>query len=360
MTEGNSGTVSAALRGQRVRALLWLTLIFWGSNLLLLTLGTVLSGNPHLAELTAMRVLTTLVGLGFCYLIHLMLRHPRLSTARRRLIALAITAPIAAETFAWISYFAEAAVEPALWSVEITGSAVVRTIAFWTWFFLAWAGLYLALSYSFDVREEQQRSAQIREQAHIARLRALHSQINPHFLFNSLNSVSALILDRKVQLADEMVARLARFLRMGLAADPTGKIPLAAEIELQRAYLEIEQLRYNDLEIRISVPGELQGALVPSLILQPVVENAVKYGVAGAPPPSAVAIDASANGPQLILRVCDSGMGSRKAAKGAGIGLANVRQRLQLLYGAGNAALTVGFLADGSFEARIELPLESS
>ena len=358
--DGEFRADSDAMRAQRVRALLWLTLIFWGSNLLLLTLGTALSGNPHLAELTGMRVLTTLVGLGFCYLIHLMLRHPRLSTTRRRLIALAIIAPIAAELFAWVSYFAEAAVEPALWSVQITGSAVVRTITFWTWFFLAWAGLYLALSYSFDVREEQQRSAEIKEQAHIARLRALHSQINPHFLFNSLNSVSALILDRKVELADEMVAKLARFLRMGLAADPTGKIPLAAEIDLQSTYLEIEQLRYHDLDVRISVPEELQNALVPSLILQPIVENAVKYGVAGAPPPSTVDIEATSDGARLTLRVRDSGKGSGSTAKGAGIGLANVRQRLQLIYGAGNAELTAGPLADGSFEAAISLPLESA
>ena len=118
---------------------------------------------------------------------------------------------------------------------------------FFTWCFLAWAGLYLALMYGFDVHEEQRRSAELRERAHIAQLRALHSQINPHFLFNSLNSVSALILDKNTEKAEEMVVKLAHFLRLGLAADPTRKIPLDLEIELQRSYLEIEQLRFPDL-----------------------------------------------------------------------------------------------------------------
>jgi LytS/YehU family sensor histidine kinase len=136
---------------------------------------------------------------------------------------------------------------------------------------LAWAGLYLALMYSFDVQDEQRRSAELREQAHVAQLRALHSQINPHFLFNSLNSVSALILDRNSEKAEEMVVKLARFLRLGLAADPTRKIPIEVEMELQRTYLEIEQLRYPDLAVDFSLPEAIKDALVLSLILQPIV-----------------------------------------------------------------------------------------
>ena len=347
----------STLRRQRVRAQLWLTLIFWGSNLLLLTLGTALSGNPHLSALTGTRILTTIAGLALCYLIHRVLQLPSLSTTRKRLIALAIIAPIAAEAFAWTSFLAEAAVEPALQSVQVTGSAVVRTISFWTWFMLAWAGLYLALSYSFDVREEQLRSAELRERAHIAQLRALHSQINPHFLFNSLNSVSALILDRKISEADEMVAKLAHFLRLGLAADPTKTIKLGDEIDFQRAYLEIEQLRYHDLGVSIEVPEPLREAQVPALILQPIVENAVKFGVAGSPPPSCIAIHASTDGSRLHLRVRDGGEGGgSKAKQGTGIGLANVRQRLQLTYGPGNTELTAG-IVEGGYEVDLTLPL---
>jgi len=344
----------------RTRAALWLTLAFWGSGYVLLTLATALSGNEYLPAIAGMRILTTLVGLGFCYLIHLLLRHPRLSTTKRRLIALACFAPIAAELYAWAAFFMMAMVDPSLDLKNFTWSGAVNTIAFWTWFFLAWAGLYLALMYSFDVQDEQRRSAELREQAHVAQLRALHSQINPHFLFNSLNSVSALILDKDTDKAEEMVVKLARFLRLGLSADPTRKIPLELEVELQRSYLDIEQLRYPDLAVQVDVPEPLKGMLVPSLILQPIVENAVKYGVAGAPPPTSITICAMAGGEQLTLDVIDSGQGSKSSSVGGGIGLTNVRQRLTLLYGEGRTGLIAGREADGRYRVRVSVPLEEA
>ena len=344
----------------RASAALWLTLAFWGSNYILLTLGTVLSGNPRLPAIAGMRIFATLVGLGFCYLIHLMLSHPRLSTTKRRMIALACAVPVAAELYAWAAYFAMAAVDPSLNLKNFTWNGAVSTIAFWTWFFLAWAGLYLALMYGFDAQEEQRRSAELRERAHVAQLRALHSQINPHFLFNSLNSVSALILDGRTAIADEMVVKLARFLRLGLAADPTRKIPLSLEVELQRSYLEIEQLRYPDLDFEVDLPEPLTEMLVPSLILQPIVENAVKYGVAGAPPPSTIAIRVTREGEQLVVEIIDSGKGKAPPAASGGIGLTNVRQRLALIYGADRSDLAAGRRADGSFQVRLSLPVEAS
>jgi signal transduction histidine kinase len=348
----------AGLREQRVRAVAWLTLIFWVSNFLLLTLATALAGNAHLRGIVAVRFGEVLLGLCVSFLFHLMLCSPRLSTTRRRLIALAIVTPFAAETFAWAVFFIERAVDPSLSLQSFTWAGAVRTITFWTWFFLAWAGMYLSVSYSFDVREEQQRAAEIRERAHIAQLRALHSQINPHFLFNSLNSVSALMLEGSVDHADQMVTKLARFLRLGLAADPTEKIPLSSEIELQQTYLEIEQLRYQDLVVTVSVPEALGAALVPALILQPIVENAVKYGVAGAPPPASIELAARTIDDRLVLEVIDSGKGHGPKTSGGGIGLANVRQRLGLIYGEDAATLSASRLDDGSFHVRVEFPLE--
>ena len=348
----------AELRDQRIRAVVWLTVIFWVSNYFALTLATGLAGNVHLSQIIMVRFGELVLGLCVSFLFHLMLRSPRLLTTRRRLIALAIVTPFAAETFAWAVFFAEAAVDPTLSLSNFTWAGAVRTITFWTWFFLAWAGMYLSISYSFDVREEQQRAAEIRERAHVAQLRALHSQINPHFLFNSLNSVSALMLEGSVAHADQMVTKLARFLRLGLAADPTDKIALSSEIELQRTYLEIEQLRYQDLVVSVSVPEELGAALVPALILQPIVENAVKYGVAGAPPPASIELKAWTLGNRIVLEVIDSGKGHGPKTSGGGIGLANVRQRLGLIYGEGAAALSANRLDDGSFHVRIEFPLE--
>jgi two-component system LytT family sensor kinase len=346
------------LEEQRVRWLLWVTVIFWISNFLLATLWTTLEANPALGPITATRLGTTLFGLVLCFLIHLMLGNPRFDTTRKRLIALAIISPIAAEVFAWVRFFAEAAVDPNLSLQNVTWGGSVRTISFYTWFFLAWAGFYLAVSYSFDLREEQQRTAEIRERAHVAQLRALHSQINPHFLFNSLNSVSALILDGKVALADEMVTKLAQFLRLGLAADPSHKIPLSTELELQRTYLSIEQLRYEDLRVSFEVPEQLLGAKVPALILQPIIENAVKYGVASAPPPATIDIKAWQSGRTLHIQVTDSGMSSAPKKTGAGIGLSNVLQRLRLIYGENRARLVATKLEDGSFQVELAFPLE--
>jgi len=348
----------ADLRSQRVRAVVWLTLIFWVANFLLLTLATGLAGNEHLRGIATVRFGEVLLGAGVSFLFHLMLRSPRLLTTRRRLIALAIVTPIAAELFAWTIFFIERSVDPSLSLQSFTWAGAVRTITFWTWFFLAWAGMYLSVSYSFDVREEQQRAAEIRERAHVAQLRALHSQINPHFLFNSLNSVSALILEGSVTDADQMVTKLARFLRLGLAADPTDKIALSSEIELQQTYLEIEQLRYQDLVVTVSVPEALGAALVPALILQPIVENAVKYGVAGAPPPASIELKAWTVDNRLVLEVIDSGKGHGPKTSGGGIGLANVRQRLALIYGEDEGALSASRLDDGSFHVRLEFPLE--
>jgi signal transduction histidine kinase len=346
----------ADLDRARVRSIVLVTLIFWGSNFFLLTLGTALNGNRHWPIIGAMRLVTMLLGLIFCFLIHLLLR--RMPTTRKRLIALAIIAPIAAETFAWAVYFGDAAVDSSLTLQAFTWGNAVRTIAFWTWFFIAWAGVYMAISYSFDVQEEQRQIVELRERAHVAQLRALHSQINPHFLFNSLNSVSALILDGQVGLADEMVTKLAQFLRLGLAANPTSRIPLSAELELQRTYLAIEQLRYQDLRVSFDVPEEISDVLVPALILQPIVENAVKYGVASAPPPATIAVRAWKSADDLHIRVTDSGKSSAPQAKGGGIGLSNVEQRLRLIFGDERTRLRTDKLPDGSFQAELVFPLE--
>jgi signal transduction histidine kinase len=348
----------AELARARARAAFWLTSIFWGVSFGLATLTVYLDGKPQWLAISLMRILPTLLGLGFCYLIHLLLRNRRLTTTKSRLIALALVAPVLAEIFAWANYFAGAAVDPSANLNDFNWATAIRTILFWTWFFLAWAGIYLALMYGFDVHEEQQRSAELRERAHVAQLRALHSQINPHFLFNSLNSVSALILDRNTEKAEEMVVKLARFLRLGLAADPTRKIPLDLELELQRSYLEIEQARYPDLSVEVSVPEPVRDALVPSLILQPIVENAVKYGVASAPPNATIAIHAFSDGQRLILQVTDSGRGTGSQNGGSGIGLANVRQRLALLYGEAGSALIAGRDPNGEYRVQITLPLE--
>jgi LytS/YehU family sensor histidine kinase len=346
------------LTRSRTRAAFTLTLVFWLSGYFLQTLTTALAGTARLFAISAVRIGSTMIGLGFCYLIHLLLSRPQLSTTRRRLVALAIVSPVFAEIYAWAAYLPAVLIDPSL-NHGITWSGSVQTISFWTWFFLAWSGLYLALTYSFDVRSEQLRSAELRERAHVAQLRALHSQINPHFLFNSLNSVSALILDNKGEQAEEMVAKLSRFLRLGLSADPTRTIPLSLEIELQQSYLEIQQVRYPDLAISICLPPDISELPVPALILQPIVENAVKYGVSGSPSAATIEINAQRKDGILVLEVKDSG-GGNAATGGVGIGLSNVRQCLALMYGEGRSDLEAGRQPDGTYRAQIRIPVSQS
>jgi len=154
------------------------------------------------------------------------------------------------------------------------------------------------------------------------------------------------------------VGKLARFLRLGLAADPTSKIPLSSELELQRTYLSIEQLRYQDLQVSFDVPEELGEAKVPALILQPIVENAVKYGVASAPPPATIEVKAWKSSDGLHISVKDSGKSTAPKTSGGGIGLSNVRQRLRLIYSEHRTSVSAGKLADGSFEVELAFPLE--
>jgi hypothetical protein len=341
----------------RGRAIAWLTVVFWLSNLLLLNLGTLLSGNPHTAAIMAMRALATLFGLLLCYLIHRLLNLPLLSSWRRRVVALALIAPLAAESFAWVNFFAIMFADPGVRLSDFTWGGAVSTVSFFTWFFLAWAGVYLALLYSYDVQDERYHSSELQAQAHEAQLRALHSQINPHFLFNSLNSVSALILDGKSGDADAMVSKLSQFLRIGLAVDPSERILLSREISLQRAYLDLERIRYPDLDVTIAVPAELRTVFVPSLILQPIVENAVKHGVAVTPPPVGITIAASEKEGRLIIEVRNDGTASNRSSKGAGIGLHHVGQRLRLLYG-DQGLLSHGPIPAGGYRVEIIMPLK--
>ncbi|MBA3677185.1 MAG: histidine kinase [Sphingosinicella sp.] len=342
----------------RGKAVLGLTLAFWLSNFMILTLGNFAGGEDKLVALALMRAVLTLFGLALCYVIYSLLQKISHISFKRRVLAIAILSLAAAEIHAWATYFGYSLVDPSRLVGSIRWSLAISNLAFWTWFFLAWAGLCLALEYSFDVKEEERRSSELQALAQTAKLRALHNQVNPHFLFNSLNSISALIIDNRIGEADRMVGRLADFFRMTMAVDPTSDISLKREIELQQVYLDIEQIRFPDLQFKIEIPGPLLNAAVPALLLQPIIENAVKYGVTTSAPPAQIGIKARRDGEQLTISVTDSGCSQNAPLKpGAGIGLRNVRARLEERFG---NAQSLSAQRDGAsgFEVVIRLPLE--
>ena len=226
-------------------------------------------------------------------------------------------------------------------------------------FFAAWGALFLALSYAAAVRAAEREAAGYRAAARDAELRALRYQVNPHFLFNTLNSLSTLILKDKKDDAESMILNLSTFFRTSLTADPTEDVVLSEEIRLQRLYLDIEAVRFPDrLIVDINVPPPLANACVPCLILQPLVENAIKYGVSRAKEPVTIRIAAREDSHGLVLSVEDDGepLGDDVKLHGAGVGLKNVTDRLKARFG-DEAACRYGPLANGGFGVTIFMPL---
>ena len=227
------------------------------------------------------------------------------------------------------------------------------------WSFIAWCAIVLALSYDADAREQSLRLMEAQALAAESQNQMLRYQINPHFLFNTLNALSSLILQKDFERAERMVLSLSNFLRASLEKAPGDKITLADELTAQHQYLAIEQERFGDrLRLSEALPPDLREALVPGLILQPLIENAVKYGVARTTRPVTVEIIAELRGDRVAVTVQDDAVPDiANEPTTLGVGLANVRRRLEVLYGEAGA-LTCGPRPDGGFAATIELPLE--
>jgi LytS/YehU family sensor histidine kinase len=243
---------------------------------------------------------------------------------------------------------------------EMALRSIVESTLSWYFLFAAWAALYVAMSYATQLRAADRRAAAFAREAQEAQLRALRYQINPHFLFNTLNSLSSLILSQKTDVAERMLMNLSTFFRTTLSADPTADIPLEEEIKLQRLYLDIEQVRFPErLRVEIDIPPALSNARVPILILQPVVENAIKYGVARSRRPVTLRLSAYEEAGRLHLKVKDNGeqdLGPSSDASGAGVGLKNVCERLIARYGV-QAGCFHGPDPEGGYTVHVILPV---
>jgi len=222
---------------------------------------------------------------------------------------------------------------------------------------IAWAALYLALGNAEMVRAAERREGEYRRAAKAAELRSLRYQVNPHFLFNTLNSLSALVMTGREAAAERMIQTMSSFYRHSLAADPGAEVPLADEIALQRHYLEIEAVRFPErLKTVFDVPADLAQAPVPGMILQPLVENSIKYAVAATTRAVTITIRARSDAGRLVLTVADDGPGKTGHEAGTGIGLANVRSRLAARYG-NEAHVISAPRAEGGYATMLTLPL---
>ncbi|HYV98913.1 MAG TPA: sensor histidine kinase [Gemmatimonadaceae bacterium] len=234
--------------------------------------------------------------------------------------------------------------------------AVFRLSDFFVVAYMAIVAAAIGIDYFRRYREGLTAAERLRTQMVQAQLLALRSQLNPHFLFNALNSLITL-MDRDVPAAQRMVARIGELLRLALTANETS-VPLDRELNLVMQYLEIERIRFGDrLSVTIDVPDELRKEVVPNLVLQPLVENAIVHGVAPRPGPGTVSVEARRTRDELVLRVIDDGVGLKpqQSRSGYGIGVGNTRARLKAIYGDA-ASLTLRERDGGGCIAEVRLP----
>ncbi|WOX07282.1 sensor histidine kinase [Microbulbifer pacificus] len=205
--------------------------------------------------------------------------------------------------------------------------------------YMTWAALYYGIKYYQASLLQQEKALRAESIAHQSQLKMLRYQLNPHFLFNTLNAISTLILDQDGKTANSMVTRLSQFLRHSLDNDPMQKVTLAKEVEALMLYLDIEKVRFADrLQVNVDLDGDAAKALVPSLLLQPLVENAIKYGISQREWGGEITIKARVFAGELLLEVSDNGPGVSpaelaKLGTGSGVGIRNTCERLQALYG---------------------------
>jgi two-component system, LytTR family, sensor kinase len=218
-------------------------------------------------------------------------------------------------------------------------------------------GCVYAFSYFAEARERETQASRLAMQLAEARLGALRMQLQPHFLFNSLNTVAVLVRDRNTTGASRMLELLGDVLRQVLRGDQSHEVPLADELRFVEQYLAIEQVRFSDrLRVQWSIDDRARGALVPGFVLQPIVENAIKHGVAKRADAGRIDIEAHVTGDRLELAVQDDGVGIDAEQK-EGVGLTNTRERLRTLYG-DNASVGIESTANGT-RVTLTIPLRT-
>lgn len=223
----------------------------------------------------------------------------------------------------------------------------------------AWSSLYFAINYFLRVEQQIDQMAALASQATSSQLAMLRYQINPHFLFNTLNSISTLVLLKQTEPANAMLSRLSTFLRYTLVNEPTAEVTIAQEIETLKLYLEIEKMRFEErLRISFDVDPRAAQSGIPSLLLQPIIENAIKYAVTPSETGADIRVSAHLVGQNVRIIVSDSGSGLNPVettTTSTGVGMANIRDRLAQAYG-DQQRFETQQSPDGGFIVTIELP----
>jgi sensor histidine kinase YesM len=271
------------------------------------------------------------------------------------IVALAAAAYAAIESWSF-STFIQPGVRPE--GIRFLG-AILMTVSL----LIAWSALYYSINFYLMLEEQSDRLLRLESQASSAQLAMLRYQLNPHFLFNTLNSISTLVLLKQTDRANAMLSRLSSFLRYTLVNESTGMVTVSQEVETLKLYLEIEKMRFEErLRPHFHVDPSCDRALLPSLLLQPLVENAIKYAVTPQEEGADISIEVRRQIDRVMITVTDTGPGAdalykKRADESTGVGLANIRDRLAQAYG-DNQRFETQSDNKGGFRVFIEIPYQ--
>ncbi len=351
------------------RAFWRLQAVGWGGAMLLRAMSGIANGLA--LSYLVLVLLQTITGFSITLILSVIYRQ---LINRRPIITWGVTAvilPFAVALYAFIDawvnglYYGDSAVGFA--QRFIGGFYIDATLL------MSWSALYYAINFFLQIEEQNDQLIRLENQATQAQLAMLRYQLNPHFLFNTLNSISTLVLLKQTEPANAMLSRLSSFLRYTLVNEPTGRVTVAQEVETLKLYLDIERMRFEErLRTSFRIDPVTEPALLPSLLLQPLVENAIKYAVSPQEAGAEITIAAQLVGPNLRITVSDTGPGLQSGAASnrlsgvtfdggepvsTGVGLANIRDRLAQAYGEDHRFETME-PPEGGFAVLIELPYE--
>ena len=350
--------------GNKNRAFWRLQILGWGGAMLLRAMSSIANAQPW--SFLVIVVIATITGFSISLILSVIYRA---LINRRPLITWGVTAlslSIAVGLYAFIDS----------WVISLYrqgGDASFAQLFLGVFYLdltllISWTGLYYAINFFLQVEEQTDQLMRLEAQATSAQLAMLRYQLNPHFLFNTLNSISTLVLLKQTEPANAMLSRLSSFLRYTLVNEPTARVTVAQEIETLKLYLDIELMRFEErLRTEFRIDDAVRNALMPSLLLQPLVENAIKYAVGPMEYGAEITIEAQLVGPMLRVTVSDTGPGLSPgtdpstvfgvSSASTGIGLANIRDRLLQAYGE-NQRFDISNRPEGGFQVVLELPFE--
>jgi LytS/YehU family sensor histidine kinase len=244
-----------------------------------------------------------------------------------------------------------------------TGLGLFANATFEATTLFAWSAIYFGYHYYQGLQEQKEQVLKATAMAHQAQLKMLRYQLNPHFLFNTLNAISTLVLEKSEEDANKMLTKLSSFLRFTLVNQPTQRITLDQELHALGLYLEIEKVRFQDrLNMVFEVDEAARSALIPSLLLQPLIENAIKYAIAPEIDGGTITVCAEVEDGRLKIGLKDTGPGIEDltnivSQSGSGVGITNTKERLSQIYGE-NHKITLKNLTPKGLGIFIEIPCE--